>query len=100
MVDLSNGTGPLLLHRGGAGYISYTVNVTQYRDGSVLSPVTGGYQITYPTGAKDLFTYYFISTSGNTNYFLTSHLDPAGNATTYTYSNSPAVAQLNAVVQN
>jgi RHS repeat-associated protein len=83
----------LEVHRGGAGWILYTNGMPQYRDGSILTSVSGGYQIEYADGAKDVFTGSF--TEGSTTfYFLTSQTDPTGAATTYTYSSTPGIAQL------
>jgi RHS repeat-associated protein len=89
----------LQLHRGGSGWITYTNGVTQYLDGSILTTVTGGYQITYPNGARDVFTHSFVS-STNTYHFLSSHVEPAGPTTLFTYSSTPGIAQLASILDS
>jgi RHS repeat-associated protein len=84
LVDLGGTPHLLRLHRGGAGWIDYNLGQTQSRDGSIVTTITGGYQIEYRDGAKDVFTH--AVTGENTSYFLTSQQDSAGNTTTYAYS--------------
>ncbi len=93
LLDLGGSPDILRVHRGGAGWITYTNGAPQYRDGSILTSITGGYQIEYANGAKDVFGHSFVSGT-NTYYFLSSRADPHGNATTYNYSATPGIAQL------
>ncbi len=93
VLDLGGSPDLLRSHRGGAGWITHTNGATQYRDGSILTSVTGGYQIEYASGAKDIFTHSFASGT-NTYYFLSSRADPQGHTTTYNYSATPGIAQL------
>jgi RHS repeat-associated protein len=90
LADLGGTPDHLRLHRGGAGFIDYTNGVAQYRDGSIVTSITGGYQIEYRDGAKDTFTTSFLDNSV-TYYFLTTHTDPTGNALTYTYSSGTTI---------
>jgi YD repeat-containing protein len=87
-------------HHGGAGVVEYTVGVHQYDDYSLLTPVTGGYQIQYRDGAIDTFTEFFVmyDTTNVGCYFLTAQSDPAGNTTLYEYANYPSAMQLRYVV--
>jgi RHS repeat-associated protein len=96
-VDFGSGTGLMRVHRGGAGYIDYTVGAQQPWDGSILSTPDGGasYQIEYPTGAKDIFAKVFAP--NYTYYFLTSQTDPAGNTLTYNYASSSVAVQLSSI---
>jgi RHS repeat-associated protein len=73
------------LHRGGAGWIDYTIGTPNSMDGSVLTNVAGGWQIEYADGSVDKFGNAFIDSSGTIYYHISSHGDSAGNATTYTY---------------
>jgi RHS repeat-associated protein len=93
VVDLSWEGGLMRLHKGSAGYIDYTNDVPQYLDGSVMSSISGGYQIGLPDGSTNTFTHAFTFGS-YTLYFLTSQSDPAGNTTTYTYSTNSTIVQL------
>ncbi|HEY5915235.1 MAG TPA: hypothetical protein VJA21_31970, partial [Verrucomicrobiae bacterium] len=81
------------LHKGGAGWIPYQPGVTQYRDGSILTTTSSGYEIDYADGSVSQFTNFFSAGVGFT-YFLTSQSDPAANTTIYTYSNTPSFVQL------
>src|SRR6266567_3862687 len=47
LLDLGGSPDLLRVHRGGAGWITCTNGPTQYRDGSILISITGGYQIEY-----------------------------------------------------
>jgi RHS repeat-associated protein len=96
-VDVSGNGSLLRLHRGSAGWIDYTYGVTQYRDGSILTSTSGGYQITYADGSTDTFTHFYSYTSGGftyNSYFLTARSDPAGNALTFTYDPGAGVKLL------
>jgi YD repeat-containing protein len=93
----SGAPGLLFLHRGGAGYIYYTNDVTQARDGSILTAITNGYQIAYADGSTDLFQFPFVNGSGDQIYFLSSRSDPAGNALTFNYQTNGGVLQLTSV---
>jgi RHS repeat-associated protein len=97
LVDVSGNGSLLRLHRGSAGWIDYTYGVTQYRDGSILTSTTGGYQITYADGSTDTFTHFYSYTSGSATYnayFITARADPAGNAMTFTYDSGAGVKLL------
>jgi RHS repeat-associated protein len=84
------------VHQGGAGWIDYAIDTSQYRDGSILSAVTGGYQIEYRNGSIDTFVHQFTQ-GGKTLYFLTSRADPAGNAMSFNYTNDSSVVRLTSV---
>jgi YD repeat-containing protein len=96
LIDLSSEQVGFRLHRGGAGAIDYQVGVMQYWDGSVLSTVTGGYQIEYVDGSIDLFTTTF-SDGQRLYYFLATHKDAAGNTTTYSYTGNETAIQLSSI---
>src|ERR1041385_2679931 len=78
--------GWMRLHRGGAGLIDFTNNITQYRDGSLLTGSGGNFQIEYADGSVDYFQNHFVNSAGTSFYFITSQVDPAGNTITYNYS--------------
>lgn len=96
------GGGALRLHCVSGGIVDYTNLVPQYYDASISSIVNGGYQIEYPSGARETFTKFLTVTQANdvaiSCYFLTTQADPAGNTTTYNYSSDPNSALLNSVV--
>jgi hypothetical protein len=95
LVDLTSVTpGWMRLHRGGAGLIDYTNNITQYRDGSLLTGSGGNFQIEYADGSKDVFQKNFVNADGTNFYFMTSQTDPAGNTLSYNYSSNPSAVQL------
>ena len=79
----------------GAGAIDYQVGVMQFWDGSLLSTVTGGYQIEYVDGSIDLFTTTF--NGQRLYYFLATHKDAAGNTTTYSYTGNETAIQLSSI---
>ena len=81
------------VHKGGAGWIAYTNGVTQYLDGSILTNISGGYQIQYADGATDTFTNSF-NDGGSIYYFLSSQSDPQGNTTIFNYSSQANIVQL------
>jgi RHS repeat-associated protein len=81
----SYGTNEMLLHKGGAGWILYAIGAPQFDDGSILTQTNGGYQIEYADGSTDVFERTFTSSSNVQMVFMTSHSDPAGNATTFNY---------------
>ncbi|HEX5219408.1 MAG TPA: hypothetical protein VFZ59_07555 [Verrucomicrobiae bacterium] len=88
--------GGIRLHRNGAGFLDYADGVPHFRDGSVMRIQTPGasYVLERPNGAKDYFQSSFTAGSGQTLYFLTQRVDPAGNALTFTYTNNNGVFQL------
>jgi RHS repeat-associated protein len=93
VVDLGGTPDRLQLHRGGAGWITYTNGTGQYQNGSFLTNVTGGYQIEYANGALEMFTNQFVS-GARTYYFLSSRADPHGNITKFNYSTIPGISRL------
>ena len=97
VIDTGGSPDLLWLNCAGASYVPYTNGVMQYRDGSIATSISGGYQIVYADGAKDTFTTSFLDLSLGTIYLLTSRADPTGNALTYTYATSSGVEQLSTV---
>ena len=83
------------LHRSGAGLIDYSVGYPEPRDGSILSIAGGGtYQIEYADGSLDVFGHPFVDANNVPFYFLTAHVDPAGNTNTFNYASSSSIVQL------
>lgn len=100
LADLSGSSGVYRVHRGGAGYIDYVPGAPQYRDGSIATPIAGGFQIEYRDGSKEIFTNSFVNSSGITLYLLTTRADPAGAAFAFSYSNVGGVFELTSVTDN
>src|SRR5439155_15240347 len=96
-VYVDPGTSAPYLHKGGAGWMAYTLGAAQARDGSLMSQITGGYKIEYANGAVDTFTTIATNAVGNVFYFLTTRADPAGNINAYAYSTNSGVFRLNTV---
>ena len=92
VVDL--GRGNIRAHRGGAGFLDYSIGTPQFYDGSMATNVSNGYQIEYMDGSKDVFTNVYTDNFNVHYYFLTSQQDPSGNATIYTYANSSNYVKL------
>lgn len=97
LVDLSGSAGVYRVHRGDAGYIDYVPAAPQYRDGSIASAITGGYQIGYRDGSTEIFTNSFVNSGGTTLYFLSTRSDPAGVAFVFNYAVVGTVFELTSV---
>jgi RHS repeat-associated protein len=97
LVDLSGSAGVYRVHRGDAGYIDYVPAVAQYLEGSIATPITGGYQIEYRDGSKETFTNSFVNSGGTTLYFLSTRADPAGVAFVFNYSVVGTIFELTSV---
>jgi YD repeat-containing protein len=97
LIDTGGSPDLLWLNRVGASYVEYTNGVMQYRDGSIATTISGGYQIVYADGATDTFTTSFVDPSLGTIYLLTSQADPTGNTLTYSYTTSSGVELLSTI---
>jgi hypothetical protein len=99
------------LHQVGAGLMSYdTVHETPNEDTAAVMTSgstdiaihgstdtaygTDGFQVEYPDGRVEIYDYAFTNSAGIVEYFLTSSSDPAGNASTFSYTNNGPVLQL------
>ncbi len=102
LLDLTAGspTGTAWLHRGGAGWITYSVGTAQYSDGSLLTTPDSGatYKIEYTDGSVDSFGHAFTNSAGQRLLFRTVSSDAAGHTNTFNYAaNSVSIRLLNVV---
>jgi hypothetical protein len=86
VIDLTASAGIVRYHRVGLGYLDYAPGVTQPLDGSILTSISGGFQIEYSNGSVDVFQKSYTDSGGYTFYFLTAQKDLAGSALTYNYA--------------
>jgi RHS repeat-associated protein len=97
VIDLTATVGVGRLHRVGFGYDDYVVGAPHPRDGSILTTISGGFQLEHANGAVDVFQKSFTDGGGHVFYFLTAQKDPACSTITYNYAAGSGV-QLNSVV--